>query len=86
MARGVGEILEQARRSPANVRLGDRRRLVEAVGYVFRRQKGSHLVFTHKARPALPMVNLQSDGANAKPYQVRQIVRLIDEHNLEVRS
>jgi len=32
------------------------------------------------------MVNLQNDGANAKPYQVRQIVRLIDEHNLEVRS
>ena len=53
---------------------------------MFRRQKGSHIVFAHGARPSLPMVNLQSDGATAKPYQVRQIVRLIDEHNLEVRS
>ena len=86
MGRTVAEVLEQARRSPANVRFGDLRRLVEAVGYSFRRQKGSHLVFTHGARPDLPMVNLQSDGANAKPYQVRQIVRLIDEHNLEVKS
>jgi predicted RNA binding protein YcfA (HicA-like mRNA interferase family) len=86
MGRTAAEVLEQARRSPTNVRFGDLRRLVEAVGYVFRRQKGSHLVFTHGARLGLPMVNLQSDGANAKPYQVRQIVRLIDEHNLEVRS
>jgi hypothetical protein len=85
MGRTAVEVLEQARRSPANVRFGDLRRLVEAVGYVFRRQKGSHLVFTHGARPTLPMVNLQSDGATAKPYQVSQVVRLIDEHNLEVK-
>jgi hypothetical protein len=32
------------------------------------------------------MINLQSDGATAKPYQVRQVLRLIDEHNLEVTS
>jgi predicted RNA binding protein YcfA (HicA-like mRNA interferase family) len=86
MGRSAKEILGQARRSPANVRFGDLRRLVEAVGYVLRRQKGSHHVFTHAARPGLPMVNLQSDGANAKPYQVRQVVRFIDEHNLEIKS
>ena len=86
MGRTTAEILEQARRSPVNVRFGDLRRLVEAVGYVFRRQKGSHHVYTHRARPELPMVNLQSSGANAKPYQVRQVVRLIDEHSLEVKS
>jgi hypothetical protein len=32
------------------------------------------------------MINLQSDGATAKPYQVRQALRLIEENNLEVRS
>jgi len=60
--------------------------LVEAIGYVQRRQSGSHRVFTHPKRAALPMINLQSDGATAKPYQVRQVLRLIDEHNLEVTS
>jgi predicted RNA binding protein YcfA (HicA-like mRNA interferase family) len=85
MGRTVLEILGQARRSPANVRFGDLRRLVEAIGYVLRRQKGSHQVFTHAGRRELPMVNLQSDGANAKPYQVRQVVRLIDEYNLEIK-
>jgi predicted RNA binding protein YcfA (HicA-like mRNA interferase family) len=58
--------------------------MVEAAGYVLRRQKGSHHVFTHATRPGLPMVNLQSDGANAKPYQVRQVLRLFDENELEV--
>lgn len=86
MGRTAAEVLEQARRSPASLRFRDLQRLVEAIGYVLRRQKGSHHVFTHAARPALPMVNLQSDGASAKPYQVRQVVRLIDEHNLEITS
>ena len=85
MGRTVAEILEQARRSPAIVRFRDLCRLVEAIGYVSRRQKGSHHVFTHVARPGLPIVNLQSDGATAKVYQVRQAVRLIDEHKLEVK-
>jgi predicted RNA binding protein YcfA (HicA-like mRNA interferase family) len=85
MGRTATEILEQARRSMTNVRFADLRRLVEAVGYVKRRQKGLHHVFTHAARPALPMINLQSDGATAKPYQVQQVLRLIEENNLEVK-
>jgi hypothetical protein len=43
-------------------------------------------VFTQAARPALPMINLQSDGATAKPYQVRRVLRVVDENNLEARS
>ena len=86
MGRTAAEILKQARRSPANVRFTDLRRLVEAIGYALRRQKGSHQVFTHAAQPSLPMINLQNDGATAKPYQVRQVLRLIEENNLEVKS
>jgi len=86
MGRTAAVILEQARRSPANVRFAELRRLVEAIGYVRRRPKGSHHVFTHATRPNLPMINLQSDGAIAKRDQVRRALRLIEEHNLEVRS
>ncbi len=42
-------------------------------------------MFTHAARSELPIVNLQSDGATAKVYQVRQVVRFIDEHKLGVK-
>jgi predicted RNA binding protein YcfA (HicA-like mRNA interferase family) len=86
MGRTGAEILDQARRGPANVRFRDLCRLVEAIGYTLRRQKGSHHVFAHARRPEQPIVNLQSDGATARVYQVRQAMRLIDEHKLEVRS
>jgi hypothetical protein len=31
------------------------------------------------------MINIQSEGGKAKAYQVRQVLRLIEDHNLEVR-
>jgi predicted RNA binding protein YcfA (HicA-like mRNA interferase family) len=85
MGRAAVEILEQARRSPAGVRFRDLCRLAEAMGFALRRRKRSHHVFTHAVRPELPIVNVQSEGATAKMYQVRQVVRLIDEHKLEVK-
>ena len=85
MTRKGSEILEQARRSVGNVRFRDLVKLVEAVGYTKARQRGSHHIFCHRSRTALPIVNLQSDGATAKPYQVRQVLRLIDEYKLEVQ-
>lgn len=42
-------------------------------------------MFAHKTRSDLPLVNIQADGATAKGYQVRQVLRLIEEHKLEVR-
>jgi predicted RNA binding protein YcfA (HicA-like mRNA interferase family) len=94
MGRTVVDVLEQARRSPTNVRFTDLCRLVEAIGYLLRRQKGSHRIFANAGRPDLPIVNLQSDGAKAKAkakaktktYQVRQVVRLIEEYQLEMKS
>ncbi len=70
MGRTTAEVLEQARRSQANVRFRDLCRLVEAIGYALRRQKGSHHVFAQAMRAELPIVNLQSDGATAKVYRV----------------
>ena len=85
MRRAAADILEPARRSVGNVRFSDLRRPVEAIGYRLRRRAGSHHVYTHAARPDLPMINLQDDKGKAKAYQVRQVVRLIDEHKLEVK-
>ena len=85
MTRRATEILEQARGSQANLRFRDLVKLVEAAGYSKVRQRGSHIIFAHGSRKDLPIVNLQAGGPNAKPYQVRQVLRLIDEHQLEVR-
>jgi hypothetical protein len=46
------------------------------------RVRGSHHVFS-KAEVA-ELINLQRDGGNAKPYQVRQVRTIIVKYKLEV--
>ena len=67
-----------------NVRFADFVRLVEAYGFQFIRRRGSHLLFQH---PGIPdTFNLQQERGRAKPYQVRQMLRLIEEHKLEAHD
>lgn len=77
------KILAQARNNPKDVRFSDLQRLVEALGYRFDRQNGSHRVYRH---PAVPRVlNLQSiKGGKAKEYQVKELLRAIDMHRLRL--
>ncbi len=79
------ELVESARRSPANVRFRDLCGILLRLGYVLDRKRGSHRIYRHPSRPDLPLVNLQESGAGkAKPYQVRQVLGIIETHRLEV--
>jgi hypothetical protein len=52
---------------------------------VLDRKRGSHRIYRHPLRPDLPLVNLQESGAGkAKPYQVRQVLGIIETHGLKV--
>lgn len=63
-----------------NVAFADLRRLVEAFGFRLRRVSGSHHIFAH---PEIPeVVNLQEVEGDAKPYQIRQFLRLVERYNL----
>jgi hypothetical protein len=64
----------------ANVRFDDFRQLVEAFGYHLDRVQGSHQVYWHP-RAARPL-NLQPMGGQAKPYQIRQFLRAVEEFGL----
>jgi hypothetical protein len=80
------ELIDSARASPANVRFRDLCGLVVKLGYVLDRKRGSHLIYRHSSRRDLPLVNLQEgQSGKAKPYQVRQVLGLIDAFNLEVQ-
>ncbi len=63
-----------------NVRFSDMVGLVEAFGFELSRTDGSHHIFTRSGIPEL--VNLQNVHGEAKPYQVRQFLRLVERHNL----
>jgi hypothetical protein len=79
--------VDSARRSPANVRFNDPCRLVERCGFTLDRQRGSHLIYRHAVRRDVPLVNLQKgSGGKAKPYQVRQVLDLVETYGLEVRA
>jgi hypothetical protein len=71
-----------ARGDVANVSFADMRRLVEAFGFELRRTSGSHHVFVHP--DVRELVNLQDVRGQAKPYQVRQFIRLVERYALRM--
>jgi len=56
--------------------------LVESLGFRLARVNGSHHIFAHAALPEL--VNLQEVDGKCKPYQVKQVLKLIDRYNLRL--
>ena len=67
-----------------NVAFGDIINMVEGFGFRQVRTSGSHHIFTHPAIPEL--VNLQEVKGEAKPYQIRQFLRLIEKYNLRLEE
>jgi predicted RNA binding protein YcfA (HicA-like mRNA interferase family) len=67
-----------------NVRFADFERLLQAFGFVLDRQNGSHRIWLHPGSRA--RMNVQPQGGDAKPYQVRQLVELVETLGLELRD
>jgi predicted RNA binding protein YcfA (HicA-like mRNA interferase family) len=73
-----------ARGDLANVSFADVRRLVEAAGFELRRTSGSHHVFARDDVPELLV--LQNVRGQAKPYQIRQFLRLFERYALTLED
>ena len=74
------KVLAKVLKAPNNVRFVEMVSLVEAFGFRLSRVSGSHHIFT---RPMVPeLVNLQEVKGQAKPYQIRQFLRLVERYNL----
>ena len=67
-----------------NVSFSDMVDLLHGFGFEPARVNGSHHIFKHPVVPA--MLNLQDVDGEAKPYQIRQFLRLIDQHNLTLEN
>jgi predicted RNA binding protein YcfA (HicA-like mRNA interferase family) len=57
-------------------------RLAEAFGFKLMRTNGSHHIYQHPDVPG--NLNFQPTGKDAKPYQVRQFLALINDENLHI--
>ena len=74
------KLLEKALAGGRNLRFHDFVLLVEAFGFRRDRCEGSHHIFK---RPDIgKRLNIQACGGQAKPYQVRQFLRIVEENNL----
>jgi len=67
-----------------NVKFSDMVALVEAFGFRLSRVSGSHHLFVHTGIPEL--INLQNVDGQAKPYQIRQLLRLVERYNLSLED
>ncbi len=67
-----------------NVPFRDFLRLVLAFGFRLARVRGSHHILVH---PGVPEpINLQEYDGEAKPYQIRQFLRLVLQYNLRLEA
>lgn len=67
-----------------DIRFAETVSLVEAFGFRLDRVRGSHHIFVHPDVDRL--VNLQDVKGKAKPYQIRQFLKLVEEYNLRMEN
>lgn len=67
-----------------NVRFADMASLMKSFGFELDRISGSHHIFRHPRIGEL--VNLQEVGGEAKPYQIRQFLRIVERYKLRLED
>ena len=73
-------LLQTALNSPQSLRFAEAVKLAQSFGFRLDRVSGSHHIMKRAGIPEL--VNLQNVKGMAKPYQVRQLMKLVEKHNL----
>ena len=56
--------------------------LVETFGFRLSRVSGSHHIFVHPQ--VAELVNVQDVDGKAKPYQIRQFLKLVERYDLDL--
>jgi hypothetical protein len=75
------KLLERIRQNVLDVRFADLCRLARLHGFRERGRKGSHRVYVKDG--VAEMLNFQEVKGRAKPYQVRQLLQVIERYGLE---
>ena len=74
------KIFKELKGNPQNVRFEKLCKEAESFGFRFRGRKGSHRIFVRDGVEEL--LNFQNVGGKAKPYQVRQFIKIVEKYNL----
>jgi predicted RNA binding protein YcfA (HicA-like mRNA interferase family) len=77
-------LIQLFRGATKNVSFKDMRKLVEAFGFELKRVNGSHHIFAHP--DVQELINVQDANGQAKPYQIRQFLRLVERYSLRLED
>jgi predicted RNA binding protein YcfA (HicA-like mRNA interferase family) len=78
------KLLQKLISGSKNVRFSEAVTCVEAFGFKLYRTKGSHHIFINSVIPEL--INLQNVNGKAKPYQIRQFLKIVEKYNLQMED
>lgn len=78
------KLLLKALSGSRNIPFDEMTSLVQAFGFVLARVNGSHHIFSHPGVNEL--LNLQDVGGEAKPHQIKQFLRIVERHGLEMEE
>ncbi len=78
------KLLQKLLSGSKNIRFSEAVACAEAFGFQLSRVSGSHHIYVHDDVPEL--VNLQNVKGKAKPYQVKQLLQIIERYNLHIKE
>jgi len=78
------KLLEKIISGSKNIRFAEATVLAEAFGFKLDRINGSHHFFVHPGIPEL--INLQNVKGKVKSYQLKQLLNIIEQHNLQMED
>ena len=76
------KLLQKLLSGTKNIRFSEAVACAEMFGFKLDRIKGSHHIFVHPDIPEL--LNIQNVKGKAKPYQVKQLLQLIETQSLHL--
>jgi predicted RNA binding protein YcfA (HicA-like mRNA interferase family) len=76
------KLLEKLLSGSKSIKFSEAVACAEIFGFRLERINGSHHIFGHKDVPE--MINLQNAKGQAKPYQIKQLLSIIERYNLQM--
>jgi predicted RNA binding protein YcfA (HicA-like mRNA interferase family) len=74
------QLYKELEKNPKNVRFKRLCTIAEAFGFRFRGGKGSHRIYVRDG--IYELIDFQNVHGKAKPYQVRQLLKVIEKYRL----
>ena len=78
------KLLQKLLSGSKNIRFSEAVACAEAFGFQLSRVSGSHHIYVHEDVPEL--VNLQNVKGKAKPYQIKQLRKIIENYDLDTKE